>query len=52
MALFIEDDPDEKPERIEGNLVGWSNGWASVRKDSLTIHVPVARIRVVHESGR
>lgn len=52
VALYIEDDPDEKAESVEGKLVEWSDGWASLQKDGLTIHVPVARIRVVHESSK
>lgn len=52
VAIFIEDDPTERPERVEGELVGWSDGWASLRKGDLVIHVPVARIYAIHESKK
>lgn len=52
VAVYIEDDPDEKAEKIEGKLVAWSDGWASLKTVSFTIHVPVTRIRAVHDLGK
>lgn len=51
VAVYFEELPTEKSERIEGKLVGWSGGWVSLRREGLTIHLPVARIRAVHDTG-
>ena len=32
-------------------LAAWKDGWASLRKKGILIHIPVARVITIHESN-
>lgn len=51
VALYVVDDPGD-PERIEGDLIAWEDGWATVSRPGIIIHVPIEKILVVHENNK
>ena len=51
VTIYVHDDPTKGSKGIDGMLAAWKDGWASLRKKGILIHIPVARVITIHESN-
>lgn len=50
VAIYVLMNPEGPPERIEGKFVRWGDGWATVERQGLRVHIPLDKVYVIHEN--
>ena len=50
VSVYLVDSASDK-EAIKGELVGWQDGWVSLRREGRMIHIAVRQVRSILESG-